>query len=147
MASAFETYVQVELGRRPWLKDDVPEESVLIRRGAGPRQLEGIELGEGQILMNVAGEIQAVTLEDLTSTGSADGYEHIQDTASSNWVIPHGGDTNNLIVQIYDESNHQIIADDIHMVDNDNLVINFSQITIGRAVIMYFDKAGEDNAD
>ena len=64
--SAFEDFVQFELPKRPYLQTDVAQETVMVRRGPGPRQLAGVSITEGQIVSMVGGVIVGVTAAALT---------------------------------------------------------------------------------
>lgn len=134
--SAFTDFIQLELPKRPYLENDVQQNSVIIRSGAGPRQLEGVKLLPGQILMNVSGTLQAVTLADVT--GDTDNHVHVQDSNSATWNIAHGGSTENVIVQLYDDTGKQFMADEITIVDADNITVDLSQPSIGKAIVIFF---------
>lgn len=133
--SAFTDFIQIELPLRPFLSVDIPENSVLIRQGAGPRQLSGIALDEGEIIMNLGGTLQAVLLEDVA--GSTDSYIHTQETSASTWNIPHNTNTENFILTVFDDRNKVIVPDEITVVDADNVDVTFAQFpTSGRAVLV-----------
>lgn len=134
--SAFTDFIQLELPKRPYLENDVPANSVIIRSGAGPRQLEGVRLLEGQIIMNVGGTVQAVNLADVT--GDTDNHVHVQDSASAQWNIAHGGASENVIVNLYDDLGKQFTPDEITIVDDGNIQVDLSQPTTGKAVVIYF---------
>ena len=134
--SAFTDFIQLELPKRPYLETDVQTNSVIIRSGAGPRQLEGVKLLDGQILMNVGGTLQAVNLADVT--GDTDNHVHIQESASASWTIAHGGGSENVIVQLFDSTGKQFTPDEITIVDDMNVTVDLSRPTIGKAVVIYF---------
>lgn len=134
--SAFTDFIQLELPKRPYLETDVATNSVIIRSGAGPRQLEGVKLLDGQILMNVGGTLQAVNLADVT--GDTDNHVHEQEVASATWNIAHGGGSENIIVQLFDSTGKQFTPDEITIVDDMNVTVDLSQPTIGKAVVIYF---------
>ena len=56
--SAFEDFVQQELPKRGYLNSDVAQETIIIRRGAGPRQFDAVTLGEGEVLAKVGGSVE-----------------------------------------------------------------------------------------
>ncbi len=134
--SAFTDFIQLELPKRPYLEDDVAKNSVIIRSGAGPRQLEGVVLADGEILMNVGGTLQAVNLADIT--GDTDNHIHEQASPSATWTIVHGGATENVMVTLYDENKKLFIADDITISDDNTVTVSLSQPAIGKAVLVYF---------
>jgi len=134
--SAFTDFIQLELPKRPYLEADVPQNSVIIRNGAGPRQLEGIQLLPGQIIMNIGGTVQAVALEDVT--GNTDNYVETIETPSASWVLTHGGGTQNVLIQIYDENGKYVIPDDIEITDDNTVTVSFGSPAAGKAVVIYF---------
>ena len=62
--SAFEDFVQQELPKRGYLNSDVGQETVIIRRGPGPRQFDAVNLAEGQVLGKVGGVLTGVNVTD-----------------------------------------------------------------------------------
>lgn len=134
--SAFTDFIQLELPKRPYLENDLAQNSVVIRSGIGPRQLDGVTLDDGEILMNIGGTLQAVALDDVT--GGADGYIHTQDAAASTWTIEHNGGTKNVLVQFYDDTDYQFFADNVRLVDDNSLQVTFSQPMTGKATLIFF---------
>lgn len=135
--AGFNDFVQTELPLRPYLANDVPEESVIIRRGLGPRQLSAITLGEGQVVMKVGEQLQAVNLADVA--GGVDGYAHEQLSPQSTWIITHNRDAGNLpIVQVYDLDGKAVVPNETLWISTDEIRIEFSEPFAGRAVMMFF---------
>lgn len=134
--SAFTDFIQLELPKRPYLESDVPQNSVIVRNGAGPRQLTGIQLLPGQIIMNIGGTVQAVNLDDVA--GSTDNYSEVIETPSASWVINHGGGSQNVIVSIYDALGKLVIPDDIEITDDNTVTVGFGSPASGKAVVIYF---------
>ncbi|SBV38369.1 hypothetical protein BN7874_199 [Phage NCTB] len=131
--SAFTDFVQTELPLRPYLAADVAANSVIVRQGAGPRQLSGIQLSAGEILMNIDGTLQAVLLDDVA--GNADTFVHVQESAATTWVIAHNMNSELYIVQIFDENGKVIVPDDVETTDANTVTIVFNSTpTLGRAV-------------
>jgi len=58
--SEFEDFVKTELPLRPVSHDNFPLESLLVRRGVGPRVYDGVEINEGEVLGKVGGVVQSV---------------------------------------------------------------------------------------
>lgn len=131
--SKFTDFIQVELPLRPYLPSDVEQNSVIVRSGNGPRQLSGIKLLPGQIIMNIEGSLVAVNLEDVT--GNTDNHIHVQETPSTTWTIDHGGETTNFLVAVYDENNKPVVYDDINVVDSNSFEVIFNMATVGKAVV------------
>lgn len=67
--SAFEDFVQLELPKRPFTEADPAPESILIRRGPGPRQAVGVPLAsDGDIVVFSAGSITTSSVDaELTN--------------------------------------------------------------------------------
>lgn len=55
MANEFEDFIKLELPLRPVLQADGNEETILVRRGQGPRIFELITLNEGEVLGKFGG--------------------------------------------------------------------------------------------
>jgi hypothetical protein len=66
------------------------------------------------------------------------GYKHIQAIPSVEWVIDHNGDTNNVLVKIYDEFNMEILPDSINIINENQITVNFLTPQIGTAIIVLF---------
>ena len=131
--SAFTDFIQTELPLRPYLPSDVPANSVIVRQGAGPRQLTGIELKEGEILMNISGTLQAVLLDDVA--GNTDNYVHAQSEAATTWNIVHNMNSVAYLVTVFDSAGKVIVPDDITTVDENTAEITFNTTPIdGKAV-------------
>lgn len=132
--SAFTDFIQTELPLRPYLPSDVPANSVIVRQGSGPRQLTGITLGEGEILMNVGGSLQAVVLDDVT--GNTDSYVHLQESASSTWTIAHNMNSTTFILQCFDETGKVVSPDEITQIDENTIEVSFTSLPIlGKACL------------
>ena len=95
--SSFEDFVQVELPKRGYLNTDVPQESIIIRRGAGPRQFDAITLAEGQVLGVVNGQLAAMA---LAGAGIRKAIVPIT-TAATIWTVTHNFGSENAIVQCF----------------------------------------------
>ena len=134
--SAFTDFIQVELPKRPYLESDVPQNSVIIRNGAGPRQLDGIQLLPGQIIMNIGGTIQAVALEDVS--GNTDNFVQEVSVAAAQWTLAHGGGSENVLVALYDSAGRYMIPDEITIVDDNTITVDFGSPIDGKAVVLYF---------
>ena len=134
--SAFTDFIQLELPKRPYLETDVPQNSVIIRNGAGPRQLDGIQLLPGQIIMNIGGTIQAVALEDVS--GNTDNFVQLIETPAAQWTLTHGGGSENVFVGLYDTLGRLMVPDEVTIVDGDTITVDFSTPIDGKAVVLYF---------
>jgi hypothetical protein len=146
--SAFEQFVQQELPLRPFTPTDGNLESIPVRRGQGPRQLQFIDLTDGQVLARVNGQLQGVTLNNLDGNGNAGGVRHfIADVAEgsemSTWTLVHNLASFNCVVQAYqlnvDGSYQSVIPDLIKLVDNDTVELKFSMPIAGKAILSFVD--------
>lgn len=132
MASPFESFIQLELPKRPYLEQDVPEESVIIRRGAGPRQLQGLSLEDGQFLGAEGGQIKGL----YPGGGSNDGLIHTQAAASATWTINHAKNSTNVVITILDADGHKILCDDVHVQPN-TIVLTFAEDQAGSVSVVF----------
>lgn len=130
MATPFESFIQTELPKRPYLGADVTAESVIVRRGVGPRQLDGVLLTNGQVLGMVNDVLQGVaqTQVNFTATPIA--------VASATWTITHGRNNRNAQVTLRDENDHEIVADEI-VYNPNTIVITFAVAQAGTALVTY----------
>ena len=74
----------------------------------------------------------------IVPIGGAFGYVHHQIVASSIWSIPHNGNTNHVICQIYDNSYNLLLSDELHIVDINNIQVTFGVPQDGFAHIIMF---------
>lgn len=135
-ATPFTSFVQLELPKRPYLENDIEENSVLIRKGQGARSLGGVKLEDGQILTSIEGELVAVDLADVT--GDTDNHAHVQESAAVLWPIQHNGDSINCNVSVYNDQGYIVQPESVRIVDANNIEITFLSAVTGRAVITYF---------
>lgn len=133
--SAFEDFIQTELPRRPWSPNNPTQESIPVRRGPGPRQLDFVEINEGEILGKQGGVIIGIP---LPVTSLCVGFEHIQNTPALTWNIFHNGGTKRIQITIYDVSDNVILSNEINLIDNNNLSITFTEPQDGRAILIMF---------
>lgn len=133
--SIFEDFIQVELPKRGYLNDDPEQESIIIRRGPGPRQFGAIKLEEGQVLGIVNGKLGPVTLAGA-------GIRKLVipvDEATTTWTINHNFNSENVIVQCYDEEKSVIVPDAITINNAETITISFYSPQIGTARIIFLD--------
>lgn len=136
--SAFEDFIQLELPKRGYLNSDVPQESVIIRRGAGPRQFDAITLSEGQVLAFVGGQLQAVSITSLVSSGLKKAILTVSEAANV-WTINHNLGYDDVIVQCFDENNFVLIPDTTQIVDANTVRITFTNPQKGVARVIFLD--------
>lgn len=128
MSAPFREFVQLELPKRPFLSEDVPQESVIVRRGEAPRQLSAVEVTEGQALVKIGGSLQSKAFPvSIVFT---------PDSPSTEWVVEHTFGNRHFLVDIFDNENNKIYADMV--VHEDNLItIKFYVPLVGTAVILF----------
>lgn len=137
---AFVQYVQAELFRRPFLNNDPAQETVMVRRGGGPRQLAAISIADGEVLANVGGTITGVPAGSLGGGGSAERKKlHEQTVPALTWTVTHTYSSVNVEVYVVDTDNKRVEPDDIQAVDNDTVVITFTQLQAGKALLRWYD--------
>lgn len=135
MAAEFENFVQQELPRRPYVTTNPAQETIPVRRGPGPRQLEFVNIAEGEVLGKTGGVITGVSLAAL---GNCKGFAYEKPVAASVWTITHLQNTRNVQPTVYDETGAIIFPDKVTVVDADTLQISFAGPQGGRAVLILF---------
>lgn len=133
--SAFEDFVQVELPKRGYLNQDPEQESIIVRRGPGPRQFDSIKLEEGQVLGFVNGQLASMP---LAGSGIRKAIVPVT-VAAKVWNVNHNFDSENVIIQCFDENKSVIFPDAITIVDADTISITFHSDQIGTARIIFLD--------
>lgn len=134
MATSFEEFIQLELPKRPFLESDVAAESIIVRRGLGPRQLDAVSMADGEILVKRNGILVSEALNQATA--SVAGVIHAQSTPETTWVIPHDKDTRSVVITILDSTYKAIIADEVQ-VATDSITINFLEPQAGHANVIF----------
>lgn len=134
--SAFEDFVQLELPKRPYLNTDVAEETIMIRRGAGPRQLAGLALTDGQVLGKVGGVLTGVAVGEGATFRK---YVQAFAVGATTWTITHSMASLNVIVQIVDSSGYVIIPNEIQIVDANTVTVTFNTTQTGTARLIFLD--------
>ena len=70
-------------------------------------------------------------------------YTHTQVSSSASWSIAHNLETNTPIVQAYDVSTgKQVIADEMTVVDSNNVTVSFGSAIAGRATVVHGNITG-----
>lgn len=133
--SAFENYIQVELPKRGYLDTDVGQESIIVRRGPGPRQLDAVDLEEGQVLAKVNGELVGL---DVAVRKAIFTVAQPNET----WTINHNLGSEDVIVQAFDENGFVVIPNTIQVVDEDVIQLTFGTAQAGTARIVFLDFEG-----
>jgi len=132
---AFEDFVQTELPLRPYVTANPEEETIAVRRGAGPRQLAFIELAEGQVLSKVNGQLVGVTLSDSALRS----FVLEQTEASDTWTVTHNKGSEFVVVQCLDQNNVVIAPDEIKIVDGNVVTIKLNTSMTGRVFCSFLD--------
>ena len=139
--SAFEDFVQQELPKRGYLNTDVGQETVIIRRGPGPRQFDAVTLSEGQVLAKVNGLLTGAFVSDAGVGGAQALRKAILTvtTPTTTWTIPHGLNSENVIVQAFDESKFVIIPNSIQLINANTVQLTFNTAQAGTARVIFLD--------
>ncbi len=135
MATPFEEFIQTELPRRPFLLNDVQAESVIVRRGAAPRQMDGVLLAEGEVLGMKDGILQGV---GSGGGGSfAGGYTHTQETGATSWTITHNRNNSNVAgVTVINSAGNVVVPDSVS-IDVNTVTLTFSVAQSGKATLVF----------
>jgi len=133
--SAFEDFVQVELPKRGYLNTDPEQESIIVRRGPGPRQFDAIKLQEGQVLGVVNGVLAPLT---LAGAGIRKAIVPVTVPATI-WTVTHNFNSENAIVQAFDENKSVIFPDGITINNANTITITFNSMQTGTARIIFLD--------
>lgn len=138
MASPFESFIQTELPKRGYLDSDPAQETIIVRRGAGPRQFDAVTLAEGQVLAYVNGELTGTTVTALPGSGVRKAILTVTE-ATATWELVHNLNSSNVIIQAFDPAGYVIIPDTIQVVDADTVRITFNTALTGVARIIFLD--------
>lgn len=134
--SAFENFIQLELPKRPFLNADAPQESILVRRGPGPRQLEPLQLAEGEVVAFLNGELVGIS---IASIGGINKLSMPITTPATVWSVTHAFNTTDAILQVTDTSGFVIFPDTMQIIDNSNIQITFAAPQAGTLRIIFFN--------
>lgn len=132
MANLFEQYIQTELPKRPYLETDAAKESIIVRRGNGPRQLQGMTLKNGEVLGKVDGVLVGI---DASTFGQVKAIAHTQESESSVWTITHNLENVNVQVATYDDQGKLFIPDTVTVSPNE-IVVDMLQPRSGHATVV-----------
>lgn len=69
---------------------------------------------------------------------NAKGFEFIQVVPILSWVIPHNSNTKKLICQIYNDTDIQVLPNEIQIVDDNLIIVSFTSPMAGSAKIVFF---------
>lgn len=139
--SAFEDFVQLELPKRPYLDANPATETVMVRRGAGPRQLQPVEIAEGEVLAKIGGVLVSASLASLLATYGGGVRKAVLPVviAADTWTIEHNLNSENVIVQIFDNTKSVVIPNSIQIISDDVVVVTFSTPITGTARVIFLD--------
>ena len=136
--SDFVTFVQSELFKRPFTNTDPEKESVLVRRGGAPRQMQSVDLAEDEVLTKKNGTLQGVSINEI---GGVRAEVHHWDTAASVWTVDHTKGSRRVIAQVVDENFQVVIPDNISFPSTSRIVVNFAQPQRGELLLTWVDTA------
>lgn len=133
--SAFEDFVQLELPKRPYLDTDVGLETVIVRRGAGPRQLGAVSLADGQVLGKVGGVLTGVSIG-----AGATFKKYTEDfVADTEWVVVHNQSSTVFVAQVFDDTGKVIIPDEIETTNASTITVKFNVATAGKVTVIFLE--------
>lgn len=87
---------------------------------------------------NVQEVLESVDLAVSTLGASIRTHEHVQASPLAFWTIAHGQNSWRPTVTIYDEINHQVLPDEVVIIDANTIQVQFNTPAIGRAIILLF---------
>lgn len=134
--SAFEDFVQQELPKRGYLNTDPAQETIIVRRGPGPRQFDAITLGEGQVLALVDGELKGTSVSAIGGGVRKFSAEFIEETT---WLVQHNLNSEEVIIQAFDENKYVLIPNSMRVVDANAVELTFSSFQTGTARVIFLD--------
>jgi hypothetical protein len=137
--SAFEDFIQRELPKRGYLDVDVPQESIIVRRGPGARQFDGVTMTEGQVLAMVNGVLTGTNLGGAGGLSSVRKFVLAVASPETVWTIEHNLDSENVIIQAFDENKAVILPDLIRIIDENTVELQFSAAQAGTARVIFLD--------
>lgn len=131
-SNPFESFIKLELPKRPFLEADVEPESVIIRRGSLPRQLEGIKVPDGHALGGKNGVLTAIPI----GASSISIVVHTNEVAELEWVVQHPDSGTVDIIQLFDTTGKSIHADTVFREDGQT-TITFVKAQAGYASLFF----------
>jgi NADPH:quinone reductase-like Zn-dependent oxidoreductase len=135
--SAFDDFVQLELPKRPYLNTDPATETVMVRRGSGPRQLQPVALSEGQVLAFVNGELVGTLVSSL-GNGVRKAVLPVA-IAASTWTITHNLNSQNAIIQVVDASGYVVLPNEIQITSANVITVTFGTAMTGTVRAIFLD--------
>ncbi len=135
MANAFEEFVQLELGKRPYTGGPGTEETLLVRRGPGPRQIEFLDIAEGELVGKVNGVLVGVP---RGASGAAALFTHKQLVSDDTWAVEHNTGLSFFTYSVFDADGRSIVPDQVQRVDANSILVSFL-IPISGHVVFSFD--------
>jgi len=87
------------------------------------------------------GELVATGAPQTPSGGGplSTGYLHDQLIPDTTWNIAHGGNTTQLIAQIFTTTGELILPDQLVIVDANTIQVDFGAVQDGKAHILFFE--------
>lgn len=128
MSDELEVFIKTELPKRPFLETDVPENSVFVREGQGPRQMGAVPLLEGEVLGCKNGRLVGVRVNIRSET-----YDYPE--PSEIWYIAHGAGTTHAFISLRDTEGKEIYGDDVFHEPN-SITITFDSPQAGTAAVV-----------
>lgn len=134
--SAFEDFVTQELPKRGYLNTDVSAETIIVRRGPGPRQFDAVPLGEGQVLAKVGGVLVGVSVQSI---GGGVRSVTLPFTNLTTWVVAHNLASENVIIQAFDNEKFVLMPNTMQIIDANTVELTFNSPQTGVARVIFLD--------
>jgi hypothetical protein len=66
------------------------------------------------------------------------GYRHDETIAATTWTIVHSAGSEDFNIDIFDTTGNYIIPDNVVIVDDDNIIVEFGAPQAGKAIFTFF---------
>lgn len=89
---------------------------------------------------NVQQALQALDskISGGSNFGTVFGFEYIQTIPSASWTVNHNGNTLRATITVYDTQNQQVIPEEVHIIDANNVLVTFGTPLAGIALVVLF---------
>ena len=135
--SQFNEFIYAELPLRPPLLNDVPENDIIIRKGLGPRQIDGVSIGEGEILGKNEGNIVGIPL--IAISGELTNIVKTVTSGATDIVDQVEGTSIRWSVLIKQNTTNQVKAYEIHALKSGGQVFFTEYAHLGEALLFDCD--------
>lgn len=90
----------------------------------------------------IAAELVSGVASWVPLTNEINAFVYVQATTATQWTIVHNLNSGTPVVQIYDETNEQVIPEKVTPTDQNTVVVDFNIAVTGRAIVLHGDVEG-----